>query len=131
VNDEIKELMVEDEFFNQPSTDEMKYQLPVKLLDAAEKISRKVMELKKDEFGDLFLDTSENTKDNQELKQASEIMEYWINKLLKPNNTKLGSSIFDKKVSTSNQEVQVQFDDFFESYHREVNFLLIFLEFER
>jgi hypothetical protein len=102
----LKELMAEDEQFEYPN-EEMKYQLPMKLLDAAEKISRKIMNLKKDEFGDLVLDVNMNTKESIELKQASEVMDYWINKLLSTKTMKKEASIFKKKVETQNQIIQV------------------------
>jgi hypothetical protein len=93
----INDLKVEEEAIRE-HTDALKYEVPINLLDAAEKITQKVKNLPKDEFGDYVYDEtnagkfsiwwlSKNIDDfeAQSLKKAGEIMQFWVDKMF---NTK-------------------------------------------
>lgn len=73
--------------FSIQNEDELKYQVPIKLHSAAKNILDKISRLPKDEYGDMFYDAANiDDKWSQKLKKASEIMMYWIKKLLASNS---------------------------------------------
>jgi len=92
-----------------------RYQLPVKILDAADRISQKVMKLKKDAYGDLYYDIDSNSKEGKELKRTGEVMKYWVNKLLDSEELQPHKSIFAQKVDQQDFQTQVDMKDFLAS----------------
>lgn len=109
---DLEELVAEEGSFLK-SKEYLQYQLPVKILDAAENISKKVMKLKRDTYGDLYFDFDNPSQEVLELKRTGEIMKYWVNKLLDLEKVEPLASIFAKKVETHEQETQVFFKDLY------------------
>lgn len=115
----MKELEIEEDGDIDPNdpqaveneNERLKYAIPVKILDAAEKLSKKVMQLKKDEYGDLVFDcTSDDSKESKNLRRAGQIMQFWINKMFNKNDTiqkkNLFKEMFKPYIETSDQAIQ-------------------------
>lgn len=66
--------------------DELQTELPRKIFNASRIVAQRISELEKDEYGDyVYREKDTNDQASQKLKQASEVLKFWLN-LLKSAN---------------------------------------------
>ena len=98
-----------DQKFSIQNTEELGYQVPIKLYTAAQNLLKKISHLPTDEYGDQYYD-GDNLDDkwSQKLKRAGEIMMYWLNKLFN------SESLEDMERVTQRMKTVIKYDKSFQ-----------------
>lgn len=94
--------------------DELQTELPRKIFNASRIVAQRISELEKDEYGDyVYREKDVDDLASQNLKQASEVLKFWLNLLKSTNRFMNTTEEINQQVShpeTDDKEIQVELE---------------------